>query len=170
MQSFLHRRDAEKQSRSLASVPLCLCGSILLAGLTLPVASPTMTLAASQAAPLHPTVIEGKLATGGACPVLEANGKKYPLTAAKSYVQNTLADARLNGREIRVEGTIKPGGGLAVDHFYTVKNGKLYRVRYYCYTCHIAYLEPGICYCCQKPTDIQEIPITESDQDALLDQ
>lgn len=166
---FLHRRDAETQSRAGISVPLRLCGSILVAGLLLLITAPVPALAAGPQTPSRSTTIEGKLVTGGACPVLEANGKKYPLAADQSYVQNTLADARLNGREIRVEGTLKPDGGLSVEKFYTVKDGKLYRVRYYCYTCHIAYLEPGICYCCQKPTDLQEIPITQADADTLAD-
>jgi hypothetical protein len=114
--------------------------------------------------------LEGRLrASGGACPALEVRGKRYPLAAAKDYLQATLADPRLNGRQVRIEGVEKPDGTLSVEKFYTVKDGRLYRVRYYCETCHIAYLQPGLCYCCQQPTELQELPLSDTDDDTMAD-
>jgi hypothetical protein len=122
--------------------------------LTCLLASP---LWAAQAKPL--SAIEGKLlTTQGDCPMLSVNGHQQALSANTPYLFHTLQDKRLNGREVRLEGTAKPDGTFEVQWLYTVHNGKLYRVRYFCPTCNIVALEPGNCVCCQQPTELQEIP------------
>ena len=106
--------------------------------------------------------INGKLVQTSSGPTLRVNGKDFRLSAARPWYLHTLEDNRLANREIRVEGEWAPDGSLKVTHFYTVKNGKLYRVRYYCEVCNIAALEPGKCVCCQHPTELQEIPVEHS--------
>ena len=54
-------------------------------------------------------------------------------------------------------------GSFQVQWLYTVHNGKLFRVRYFCATCNIVALEPGNCVCCQQPTELQEIPVDKQD-------
>lgn len=103
--------------------------------------------------------IDGKLLQRPQGPALRVQGKDYPLSANRTWYLNTLKDKRLANREIRVEGEWAPDGSLKVNHFYTVKDGKLYRVRYFCEICNIESLEPGDCVCCQQPTELQEIPV-----------
>jgi hypothetical protein len=110
---------------------------------------------------------EGKLVNAGRKPpVLKAADKTYQLTSSTSYVLHTLQDNRLNGREIKVEATQVNGNTLNVSKFFGVRDGKLYRVRYYCETCNIVALEPGRCVCCQQPTELQEVPVSSIEPDA----
>jgi hypothetical protein len=106
---------------------------------------------------------------GGSCPVLNADGKQYPLAAAQSFLLHTLGDPRLAHREVRLEGALAQDGSFKVVHLFTVREGKLYKVRYYCNTCHLAALEPGPCVCCQQPTELQEIPVSQVDNDLVVD-
>lgn len=93
--------------------------------------------------------------------VLRTATKDYPLSARTSYLLRTLQDKRLANRAVRLEGTTRRNGQFEVAKFYTVRDGKLYKVRYYCEVCNIESLEPGHCVCCQQPTELQEIPVTE---------
>lgn len=109
-----------------------------------------------------PVSLEGRLLfTPGVGPVLRYQGKDQPLSAVTSYLLHTLEDKRLANREVRVEGTAKLDGTFDVQRLYTLRNGRLYRVRYFCNVCNIEALEPGDCVCCQRPTELQEIPVTE---------
>ena len=123
------------------------------------IASP---LNGAQGAARHLVVLEGKLvSTAGDCPVLRVGEKDQPLSATTTYLLHTLLDKRLANREVRLEGTMKPDGTFEAERLFTIKNGKLYKVRYFCKTCNIVALEPGNCICCQQPTELQEIPVTE---------
>ena len=111
----------------------------------------------AQAKPL--TVLEGKLlTTRGDCPLLKIGDREQALSANTPYLLHTMQDKRLDGRQVRLEGAMKPDGTFEVQWLYTIHNGKLFRVRYYCATCNIVALEPGNCVCCQQPTELQEIP------------
>jgi hypothetical protein len=110
---------------------------------------------ASGSKPALPIV--GTLVQFPSGPALRVKGRDYPLSAVRAWHFNTLKDKRLEGREIRVEGEWASDGTLKVSQFYTVKDGKLYRVRYFCEVCNIESLEPGDCVCCQAPTELQEI-------------
>jgi len=110
--------------------------------------------------PPHLAVLEGQLlATSADCPLLRTHGKDQTLSAYTTYLYHTLQDKRLANREVRLEGLMKGEGTFEVERLYTVKDGKLYRVRYFCKVCNIEALEPGNCVCCQQPTELQEIPV-----------
>ena len=114
----------------------------------------------AQGEPPHLAVLEGQLqSTSADCPVLRAHGKDQPLSAYTTYLYHTLQDKRLANREVRLEGTMQADGTFQVERLYTVKDGKLYRIRYFCKVCNIEALEPGNCVCCQQPTELQEIPV-----------
>ena len=119
-------------------------------------------LHAAQGAPRHLEALVGKLLSlPGEGPVLQVHGKDQPLSATTTYLLHTLLDKRLANREVRVEGTMKADGTFEAERLFTVRNGKLYRVRYFCKVCNIEALEPGDCVCCQQPTELQEIPVTD---------
>jgi hypothetical protein len=120
-------------------------------------------LGADQRKPLP--AIEGKLvATGAGCPVLKMHDKVQPLSGKTPYVLHTLQDKRLDGREMRLEGIPKPDGTFEVQWIYTIRDGKVYRVRYFCKLCNIEAVEPGLCVCCQQPTELDEVPVENSSQ------
>ena len=112
---------------------------------------------AQESKPAPP--LQGKLVQLARGPALRVKGRDFPLTTVRTWHLNPLKDKRLAGREIRVEGDWAADGTFRVSQFYTVKGGKLYRVRYFCEVCNIESLEPGDCVCCQAPTELQEIPV-----------
>jgi hypothetical protein len=113
--------------------------------------------------------LQGKLIVqSGDRPTLKTAQHDYILSAKTSYLFHTLQDQRLLNREVRLEGTLKPDGTFEVAHLFAVRDGKLYKVRYYCNICNIAALEPGNCVCCQRPTELQEIPLSEVGKDAVV--
>lgn len=110
-----------------------------------------------------PLALQGRLASRpGADLTLKTRKKDYPLAGKSAYLLHTLQDKRLLNRELRLEGTTRPDGRFEVSRVYTVRDGKLYKVRYFCEVCNIEALEPGPCVCCQQPTELQEIPLTEA--------
>jgi hypothetical protein len=77
--------------------------------------------------------LQGRLiSVEGKGPVLRMSNKDYRLTGKTQYLFHTLQDKRLINRQVRLEGTTRPDGALEVERLYTVRDGKLYRVRYYC--------------------------------------
>jgi hypothetical protein len=120
------------------------------------------SLWADESKPL--ATIEGKLVTTrGDCPVVKTDGREQALSANTPALFHTLQDKRLDGREVRLEGIAQPNGSFDVHWLYTLHNGKPFKVRYFCATCNIVALEPGICVCCQQPTELQEIPADKSE-------
>jgi len=124
--------------------------------------------ALSSAKPQGTPVLEGKLlATAPGGPFVATGGKQVRLSAKFPFLLHTLEDKRLEGREVRLEGTTEPDGSFEVERLFTVKDGKLFKVRYYCEVCNIAAVEPGNCVCCQRPTELQEIPVSEVTKDTV---
>jgi len=83
-----------------------------------------------------------------------------PVTLVVDELQDsTMRDPQLADRTWHLRGHDAPdGGGFKVDRAFTVKDGKLYRVTYYCEICHITTYDPGRCMCCQEDTELREIP------------
>lgn len=119
--------------------------------------------AASKPADKAPAekTLRGKLIEiQGNKPALDPPSEKSILLAGRNhYVFATLKDKRLAGHEVALEGHTRPDGFFQVDDIHTIHHGKLYWIRYYCETCNISALAPGICVCCQQPTELQEIPV-----------
>jgi hypothetical protein len=108
--------------------------------------------------------VEGKLVTTrGDCPVVKTNGREQALSGNTPALFHTLQDKRLDGRDVRLEGIAEPNGSFEVHWLYTIHDGKLFKVRYFCATCNIVALEPGNCVCCQQPTELQEIPAEKTE-------
>jgi len=123
--------------------------------------APTAWPAADRANSLK--ALQGKLlVVPGKGLLLRTPEKDQPLSAITPYLLRTLQDKRLANREVRVEGTRKPDGTFEVQWLYTLRNGKLYRVRYFCKICNLEALEPGDCVCCQQRTELREIPVSKA--------
>jgi len=114
-------------------------------------------------------VLQGKLLfVKGSGPVVETASKEYSLAGRYHYILQTLEDKRLRNDEVRLKGEFVADGKFRVDDLYTIHHGDLYRIRYFCETCNIAALGPGHCVCCQKPTELQEIPLNKNDKKILI--
>ncbi len=137
--------------------------TILLAGLLVLSAAIGFPASARSARADSPATLQGKLLNDGdAVPILKTTEKEYRLAARTNWLLHTLQDHRLAGREIRAAGELQADGKFKVNHFHTLRDGKAYRVRYFCEVCNIEAFEPGKCVCCQEPTELQEIPLPES--------
>ena len=128
---------------------------------------PASGAAASQVNGL-PSTIEGKLISGSSAPIVRTPAKDTTLTAKSAYLLHTLEDSRLQRRDVRLEGAWKSDGRFEVAHLFTIRDGKLYKVRYFCEICNIAAQEPGNCVCCQRPTELQQIPVSEVGPDMVV--
>ena len=104
------------------------------------------------------TTVTGKLVPDTKAPQLKAAGKSYRLVAADDYTGHVLHTTQLAGREVRLEGRWKDGNTFEVQRALTVREGRLYKVIWYCDTCAISSYRPGRCDCCQQPTELREVP------------
>lgn len=152
--------------RGFARTRACRTGLLVLASLT--VAAAVRPALGQSPTVGSPETLQGRLIDIEGQPALKTAQRDYTLSAKISYLFHTLQDQRLVNREVRVEGTLKPDGTFEVAHLFTVRDGKLYKVRYYCNICNISALEPGNCVCCQRPTELQEIPLSEAGKDAVV--
>lgn len=91
-------------------------------------------------------------------PVLRTEGKEYPLAARTTWLYHTLQDKRLADREVRLEGTLMSGGILKVNQLYTVRDGKLFRVRYVCDVCYTEALRPASACVASSPPNSGKFP------------
>lgn len=116
--------------------------------------------ATGQAAPPAPVQIRGSLdQIPGKAPRLDQAGKQYTLAGQSPYLLHVLEDTRLKGQELQLTGEAGPGGTFVVSRIYAVRNGKLFKIQYYCQVCNIVYVQPGHCYCCGRETELQEVPV-----------
>jgi len=122
----------------------------------------------SSQAPGPSSFVQGKLEVAGETLKVASSAGVVSVTANDSSLLHTLQDPRLNGREVRIEGEREPDGSFEVRHLFTVHDGRLFRVRYYCHVCNIPATEPGNCVCCQRPTELEEIPVEEVTDDMVM--
>ena len=104
--------------------------------------------------------VRGRLASpGGSEPLrlVGLNGASIELVVDES-LERTMRDPQLATRLWELRGQVRRDGRLAVERIFTVIDGQLHRVTYYCVICHITTHEPGRCMCCQGDTDLREIP------------
>ncbi len=99
-------------------------------------------VAPSDDAPIQLTLVEGGVVT----------------LALDEGLEATMRDPQLVERSWEVRGERLEDGRFAVEKIFTVKDGELHRVTYYCVICHITTHEPGLCMCCQGDTDLRELP------------
>lgn len=102
--------------------------------------------------------VTGVLALQSNAPVLKVKDKTYHLVTSDDEIQATLADKRISGKTLQVEGKWKTPDTFDVQRFFSVHDGKLFKLTYYCDVCNITTYKPGPCMCCQKPVEPREVP------------
>jgi hypothetical protein len=65
-------------------------------------------------------------------------------------------DPRVRERELLVRGRLRPDGALEIIKVYSIKNGNLHDLSYFCELCNITAYEPGPCPCCRKEMELRE--------------
>ena len=93
--------------------------------------------------------------------LVSPEGVRTELAVDESH-DRTMRDPQLANRLWEVRGRFQGDGRFAAERIFTVKDGQLHRVTYYCVICHITTHEPGRCMCCQGDTDLREIPDPEA--------
>ena len=119
-----------------------------------------MVLAVSLAAQSAPQRVRGQLAApeaGEPLRLVTQQGESIELVTARD-LESTMRDPQLANRTWELRGVRLEDSRFAVERVFTVKDGQIHRVTYYCEICHITTHEPGPCMCCQGDTDLREIP------------
>jgi len=75
------------------------------------------------------------------------------------YSASQLADPELRDRYWELRGNVKPDGVFDVLRLFTIKDGRLFRVTYFCVICNIRSHHHAPCMCCQDETELQELPV-----------
>ncbi len=89
------------------------------------------------------------------------DGKYYTLLRTK-YSEALFADEQIRARELVLKGRVFPDTQIFEPvTLRSVRNGALYDLVYYCGICEIYAVAPGICECCQGPTELIEKPVVK---------
>ena len=116
-------------------------------------AAPLVADAGSQALRGH----LAKAVDGEPLRFLTVDGETVELIADSAF-DRTLRDPQLSDRTWELRGVPLDDGRFELEKIFTVKDGQVHRVTYYCVICHITTHEPGVCMCCQGDTDLRELP------------
>ena len=68
-------------------------------------------------------------------------------------------DPRVRDRDLLVRAREAASQALEIIKVFSVKDGKLYDLRYYCDVCHINAYVPGPCPCCGREMELLEEPL-----------
>jgi hypothetical protein len=110
-------------------------------------------------------LVTGKFTIASGHATLQADGKEIVLASKDEYLAAILTDERMQSKTMRVEGHwAEKDHSFEVAHLHTVKNGKQYRIAYYCPICNIWAFRPGDCVCCLQPTELRELGDEEAAQ------
>jgi hypothetical protein len=68
-------------------------------------------------------------------------------------------DAQVRERELLVRARPRPDETLEIVKVYSVKEGKLQDLHYFCEVCNITAYAPGPCPCCRREMELRETPV-----------
>jgi len=115
--------------------------------------------------PAADSVLRGRLRQEpGKPPVIETSGRetsgrKSYTVSGDEFTRAQMADPKLNGREMQLEGRFTGSGEFEALRIFTIQNGKRFRATYWCDVCAIRTHMPGRCMCCQADTTLEELPV-----------
>ena len=92
-------------------------------------------------------------------PVLQLENQQVVALEGDKDTMGVLRDKRLDGSIMELRGKFTGTGTFKVDPIHTHamhvhKDGKELFVTYWCDVCYIRTYTPGICWCCQKYTEL----------------
>jgi len=87
-----------------------------------------------------------------------AGGERYAFRPGDA-LSAMFADERVRERELSVRARKTAADELETMKVYSVRNGKLYDLDYFCDECNIVAYAPGLCPCCRRPMALRETPL-----------
>ncbi len=118
-----------------------------------------------------PAAIRGKLTQrAGQPPAIETPDRKLIALDGDAATLGVLNDKRLAGAGLNLKGHFSGADRFVVDPIHTKamlvhKNGKTYRITYWCDVCAIRTYSPGPCVCCQQETQLDLRDPDKADQE-----
>lgn len=104
-------------------------------------------------------VLLGRLEHQGEQPVIRTRDNRVVrVTATDSWPAAILSEKRASGKQLQLQGRWKGPDTFEADRLFSIHNGKLHKVVYFCDVCNITSYKPGRCDCCQEPTELREFP------------
>src|SRR5437016_6761346 len=89
------------------------------------------------------------------------DGKYYTLLRTK-FSEALFADQRFREKELLIKGRIFPETQIFEPAtIRSIRNGIVHDIYYYCDVCDIQAVAPGLCECCQGPTELIEKPLRD---------
>lgn len=119
-----------------------------------------LAFAALSFADAPSAIVRGKLAQrAGQPPAIETSDHKFISLEGDAATLGVLTDKRLAGTDLNLKGHFSGANQFIVDPIHTKamlvhKNGKTYRITYWCDVCAIRTYTPGPCICCQQETQL----------------
>jgi len=68
-------------------------------------------------------------------------------------------DQRLHQRELQINAWDRGQNRLEIIKVYSVKEGRLFDIHYFCSICNIKAFVGGLCWCCQEEFEFRETPV-----------
>jgi hypothetical protein len=99
----------------------------------------------------------------------ETTGNRFALQASESELHVFLASDRLTAmfeddavrtRALAVRARATPSGEIETIKVYSVREGRLHDLDYFCEVCNIVAYAPGACVCCRQPLVLRERPLS----------
>jgi len=113
------------------------------------------------------TAVRGKLIQReNQTPAIETADHKLIVLEGDASTEHVLHDKRIAGMDLEASGHFMGADHFQLDPFHThaihvIKDGKRFRVTYWCDVCSIRQYEPGPCWCCQRETALALKPEDE---------
>lgn len=102
------------------------------------------------------SMLRGML-VAGTPPAIETADHRHISVTGDKATQGILNDKRVQGMELEVKGHFSGADAFTIGpienrSMIAFKDGKRYRITYYCDVCSIRTYTPGPCVCCQQNT------------------
>ena len=90
-----------------------------------------------------------------------ANGDLYTILPGR-YAEGIFQDERIRAKELQVRARVLPKSqAIEILTVYSVRDGVVHDLYYYCDICAIKSVSPEICACCQGPVELTEKPLSQ---------
>ena len=89
------------------------------------------------------------------------SGDLYTILPGR-YAEGIFQDERIRAKELQVRARVLPKSqAIEILTVYSVRDGVVHDLYYYCDICAIKSVSPEICACCQGPVELTEKPLSQ---------
>jgi len=99
----------------------------------------------------------------------ETTGNRFALQASESTLHVFLPSDRMTAmfeddavrtRTLAVRARATASGEIETIKVYSVREGRLFDLDYFCEVCNVVAYAPGLCVCCRQPLVLRERPLS----------